>query len=77
MRDYSKFKVTVRGEPKFASFFLGPGEEPLKGRIGAVLDALKAHPDSGDLVERGLWPVEYKKLAFDNLFRIEVGGRSV
>jgi hypothetical protein len=25
------------------------------------------------LVERALWPDEYKRLALDNLFRIEVG----
>ena len=73
MRDYSKFKITVRGEPKFASFFLDLRDGQLKKRIGDVLSALKEHPDSGDLVERALWPDEYKKLALDNLFRIEVG----
>ncbi len=37
------------------------------------MSALKEHPDSGDLVERTLWPDEYKRLGLDNLFRIEVG----
>ena len=73
MRDYSKFKITVRGEPKFASFFLNLSDKQLKKRIDAVLDALKEHPDSGDLVEHALWPDEYKKLSLDNLFRMEVG----
>ena len=73
MRDYSKFKITVRGEPKFASFFLNLRDAQLKRRIDDALDALKEHPDTGDLVERRLWPDEYKRLALDNLFRIEVG----
>ncbi len=73
MRDYSKFKVTVRGDPKFASFFMGLSDGQLKKGIDDVLDALKEHPDSGDLVERSLWPDEYKKLVLDNLFRIEIG----
>ena len=73
MRDYSGFKITVKGEPKFASFFLNLGDAPLRKRIGDVLDALKEHPDAGDLVEHALWPDEYDRLALDNLFRIEVG----
>ena len=73
MRDYSKFKITVRGEPKFASFFLNLSDARLKKRIDDVLDALKERPDSGDLVEHALWPDEYRQLALDNLFRIEVG----
>ena len=73
MRDYSKFRITVRGEPKFASFFLNLSDAQLKKRIGDVLDTLKERPDSGDLVERTLWPDEYESLALDNLFRIEVG----
>lgn len=73
MRDYSKFKITVKGEPKFASFFLNLSDAQLKRRIDQVLDALKEHPDSGDLVERALWPDGYKALSLDNLFRIEVG----
>jgi len=73
LRDYSKFKITVRGEPKFASFFLKLGDRQLKKRIDEVLNTLKEHPDSGDLVERSLWPDEYKGLALDNLFRMEVG----
>jgi hypothetical protein len=73
LRDYSKFKTTVRGEPKFASFFLNLSDGQLKKRIDNVLNALKEHPYSGDLVERALWPDEYKRLALDNLFRIEVG----
>ena len=73
MRDYSRFKIAVMGEPKFASFFLNLRDVQLKKRIGDVLDALKEHPDSGDLVEHALWPDEYKRLGLDNLFRIEVG----
>lgn len=73
MRDYSKFRISVRGEPKFASFFLNLRDEQLKGRIDYALNALKEHPDSGDLVEHAPWPGEYKKLALDNLFRVEVG----
>ncbi len=73
MRDYSKFKITVRGEPKFASFFLDLRDGQLKKRIDDALSALKEHPDSGDLVEHALWPDEYKKLGIDNLFRMEVG----
>lgn len=73
MRDYSKFRITVKGEPKFASFFLNLSDRQLKKRIGEVLNALKEHPDSGDLVEHVLWPDEYKKLSLDNLFRAEVG----
>ena len=73
MRDYGRFKITVKGEPKVASFFLNLSDAHLKKRIGNVLDALKEHPDAGDLVERALWPDEYERLALDNLFRIEVG----
>jgi hypothetical protein len=73
LRDYSKFKISVKGEPKFASFFLNLRDGQLKKRIGDALSALKEHPDSGDLVEHALWPDEYKKLALDNLFRMEVG----
>jgi hypothetical protein len=73
LRDHSKFKITVKGEPEFASFFLNLSDAQLKRRIDKVLDALKEHPDSGDLVERALWPDGYKALSIDNLFRIEVG----
>jgi len=73
LRDYGKFKITVRGEPKFASFFLNLRDERLKKRIDKVLNTLKQDPDSGDLVEHRLWPDEYRKLSLDNLFRIEVG----
>jgi hypothetical protein len=73
LRDYSRFKITVKGEPKFASFFLNLSDAQLKERIGDVLDTLKEHPDVGDLVEHSLWPDEYEGLALDNLFRIEVG----
>ena len=73
MRDYSKFEISVRGEPKFALFFLNLRDRQLKKRIDDALNALKEHPDSGDLVERPLWPDEYKKLGLDNLFRMEVG----
>lgn len=73
LRDYSRFTITVRGEPKFASFYLNMRDAELKKRIGDVLDTLKEHPDAGDLVERSLWPDEYKILSLDNLFRIEVG----
>ena len=75
MRDYSRFKVTVRGEPKFAAFYSSVREKELKKRLGYVLDAPKEHPDTGDLVERSLWPDEYRKLSLDNLFRVEVGGQ--
>jgi hypothetical protein len=73
LRDYGRFNIRVKGEPKFALFFLNLGDAPLKKRIGDVLDALKEHPDAGDLVEHALWPDEYERLALDNLFRIEVG----
>jgi hypothetical protein len=73
LRDYSRFKITVKGESKFASFFLNLSDAQLKKRIGDVLDTLKEHPDAGDLVEHALWPDEYERLALDNLFRIEVG----
>jgi hypothetical protein len=73
LRDYSKFKITVKGEPKFAAFFLNLKDAQLKKRTGGVLDTLKEHPDAGDLVEHALWPDEYVGLALDNLFRIEVG----
>ncbi len=73
LRDYSRFKITVSGEPKFASFFLHLSDEQLRKRIDDVLNSLKEHPDNGDLVERALWPDAYRKLALDNLFRIEVG----
>ena len=73
MRDYSKFKIIVRGEPRFASFFQNLRDKKLKKRLDGVLSVLKEHPDAGDLVERSLWPDEYKKLGLDNLFRMEVG----
>jgi hypothetical protein len=73
LRDYSKFKITVNGEPKFASFLLNLRDAQLKKRIGDALDTLKEHPDTGDLVEHALWPDEYAKLALDNLFRMGVG----
>jgi len=73
LRDYSKFKISVRGEPKFASFFLNLRKGQLKKRIDDSLNALKDHPYCGDLVEHALWPDEYKKLMLANLFRMEVG----
>ncbi len=73
MRDYARFKITVRGEPKFASFFLNLRDAELKKRIDDALNVLKERPDTGDLVERSLWPDEYKKLLLDSLFRMEVG----
>ncbi len=73
MRDYTGFSIAVKGEPKFASYFLTLKDKELKRRIDEVLGALKEHPDSGDLIERTLWPDEYKKLGINNLFRIEVG----
>jgi putative component of toxin-antitoxin plasmid stabilization module len=73
LRDYSRFTITVRGEPKFASFFLNLRDMQLKKRIDGVLDTIKEHPDAGDLVEHALWPDAYERLALDNLFRIEVG----
>jgi hypothetical protein len=76
MRDYSRFKITVRGEPRFAFFFQNLRDKGLKKRIDDVLNALKERPDTGDLIERSLWPEEYKKLELDNLSRIEVGGGS-
>lgn len=72
MRDYSKFKITVRGEPRFASLFQNLRDKDLKKRLDEVLAVLKEHPDAGDLVERSLWPDEYKKMELDDLFRIEV-----
>lgn len=73
MRDYSKFTITVKGEPRFASLFLNLRDAQLKKRIGDVLDTLKEHPDTGNLVEHALWPDDYERLALDNLFRIDVG----
>lgn len=73
MRDYSKFEIIVRGEPRFASFFQTLRDKRLKNRLDDVLNVLKEHPDAGNLVERSLWPDEYKKLELDNLFRMEVG----
>lgn len=73
MRDYSRFKITVRGEPRFASFFQNLRDKELKKRLDDVLNVLKEHPDAGDLVERSLWPEEYQKMELSNLFRIEVG----
>jgi hypothetical protein len=52
LRDYSRFKITVRGEPRFASFFMNLAEGELKRRIDDVLNTLKEHPDSGYLVKR-------------------------
>jgi hypothetical protein len=77
LRDYSKFKITVKGEPKFSSFFLNLGDARLKKRIDDVLDTLTEHPDAGDLVEHALWPDECRGMALDNLLRIEVGKGSV
>jgi len=73
LRDYSGFEIIVRGEPRFVSFFQNLRDKALKKRLDDVLNTLKEHPDAGDLVERSLWPDEYKKLGLDNLFRIEVG----
>jgi mRNA-degrading endonuclease RelE of RelBE toxin-antitoxin system len=73
LRDYSKFKITVRDEPRFASFFQSLRDEELRERIDGVLSTLKEHPDAGDLVERSLWPDEYKKMELTNLFRMKVG----
>ena len=73
MRDYSRFRITVRGELRFASFFQNLRDKELKKRLDDVLNVLKEHPDAGDLVERSLWPEEYQKMELSNLFRIEVG----
>jgi len=73
LRDYSEFVSVLRGEPRFVSFFQNLRDKALKKRLDDVLNTLKEHPDAGDLVERSLWPDEYKKLGLDNLFRIEVG----
>lgn len=73
MRDYSRFKIDVRGEPRFASFFQNLRDKELKRRLDDVLNVLKEHPDAGDLVEKSLWPEKYKEMELENLFRIEVG----
>ena len=73
MRDYRRFKITVRGEPRFASFFQNLRDKELKKRLDGVLNVLKEHPDAGDLVERSQWPEEYKEMELSNLFRMEVG----
>ena len=70
MRDYGGFKITVRGEPRFASFFQNLRDKELKKRLDEVLNVLKERPDAGDLVERSLWPDEYKRLELHNLFFI-------
>jgi hypothetical protein len=73
LRDYSGFRITVRGEPRFASFFQNLRDKELKKRLDDVLNVLKEHPDAGDVVERPLWPDEYRKTELSNLFRLEVG----
>jgi putative component of toxin-antitoxin plasmid stabilization module len=61
LRDYSKFKITVRGEPTFASFFQSLRDEELKERIDGVLSTLKEHPDAGDLVEGRCGPTSTRR----------------
>lgn len=68
----------MRGEERFVAFLRTLKDRELKKAIDQVLDALKEHPDAGDLVTRPLWPHEYDRLSLDNLFRIEVGkGRRI
>ena len=73
LRDYPQFRITVRGEPRFASFFQNLQDKELKKKLDGVLDVLKEHPDAGDLVAGALWPEEYREMGLGNLFRIEVG----
>ena len=73
MRDYGRFKIVVRGEPRFASFFQNLRDKGLKEGLDDVLNVLKERPDAGDRVERSLWPDEYGEMEIDNLFRMEVG----
>ena len=79
LRDYSRFKITVRGEKRFVAFLRSTKDRELKKAIDEVLDVLKEHPDAGDLVTRQLWPNEFRRQSLDNLFRIGVGrgGRMV
>lgn len=72
MRGYSRSRITVRGEPRFASFFQNLRDEELKKELDEMLNVLNEHPDAGDRVERSLWPDEYKKMELGNLFRMEV-----
>lgn len=39
-----------------------------------MIDKLKEAPDSGEPIQRNVWPRDYRDLDLDNLFRYEVDG---
>ena len=71
--DYSKYLIDVTGRPSFVRFFssLSPNDEVRK-KLDKMLDALKLNPSAGDQVQRNLWPADYERAGFRNIFRYEV-----
>lgn len=71
--DYSKYAIDVTGEPKFARFLASLStDDHVRKKLDKMLDTLKINPDAGEQVQRNLWPDDYKKAGFRNVFRYEV-----
>lgn len=71
--DYRKFSISVSGAPSFSNFFTSlPENDKIRKKLDKMLDDLKVRPDVGEQIHRNLWPEEYKKGGFRNLFRYEV-----
>ncbi|MDG6994594.1 MAG: hypothetical protein JRN52_01615 [Nitrososphaerota archaeon] len=71
--DYTKFRVEVTGEPSFARFFSSlTSDSEVRKKLDKMLERLKVHPDAGDQIQRNLWPEDYKKAGFRNVFRYAV-----
>lgn len=71
--DYSSYTIHVTGELSFSKFLASlPEDDPVRKKLDKMLDKLKSNPDAGDQIQRGLWPDDYKKAGFRNIFRYEV-----
>jgi hypothetical protein len=71
--DYSKYTIGVTGNPSFSNFFYSlPPNDEVKKKLDKMLDTLKINPVVGDQIQKNLWPKDYKKKGFGNVFRYEV-----
>ena len=65
--------VVVTGSEEFKRYLhaLPLGDEVRK-KLEKMIDALEINPGAGEQIQRGLWPRDYRKQSFDNVFRYEV-----
>lgn len=72
-KDYSKYTISVTGDPNFSSFFQSlPSNNEIRKKLDRMLERLKVQPDEGDQIKKSLWPEDYKAMGLRCLFRYEI-----